>query len=182
MKFEEIEKILKKIYEYYIHSIPMRNFTAFLIDCGYISLMCWNVYFVIMTPVTVVNWWLIGLSLITIFLLRKLSIRLRVTRVCPACCENRGIIDSVYETGETRNYRKYIDGDYWKHEEEYECIKEIRCLYCDYGEDELFWKTKTWRGDLTEEAKIRKAAEAHEEAERRARIRAWEEIRSRNRY
>lgn len=176
MNLGNIKNFFINCFEYYKKSKKLRNFTAFIIDCSYLYLVYWNIYYVVMTPLKNMNCWIIGLSLPIIAALRELSIKLRVTRICPKCLENRGIKSKTYETGNKKNPKEYVDGDYWMHSEEHECLKEIRCNYCSYAKNEVFWTTKTWKGDLTEDAKIRRAAKAHEEAERRARVRAYEEI------
>ena len=178
MEYEKEYKF-KQIWKFYISNALLRNISAIVFDVGCIFLLCHNIKIVYITPLKLINWYTFVISLVFVFLFKKLSTRLRVTKVCPQCLENRGISENISATGNTKNYRKYIEGDYWQHKEEVEFLKTKSCNYCLYKTFELYWKTETWQGELTEKAKIERAAEAHRIAEKRARIEAYEEIRRR---
>lgn len=172
---------LKNIWNFYIHNILLRNLTALSLDLCSIALFCYDVYLVFTIQIKVINWWILAGCLIFALIFRKFSQKLRVTRVCPQCLENRGISINVSRTGNTRNYHEYIRGDYWYHEQEVEYLSVWFCNYCSYETSKLYWESESWQGELTEEARIKKAAEAHRKAETQARIDAYEQIRCRNR-
>lgn len=178
MEYER-ECKLKRIWKFYISNALLRNISAIFFDVSCILLLCHNIKIVYTTPLKLINWCTFVISIVFVFLFKKLSTRLRVTKVCPQCLENRGISEDISTTGNTKNYRTYIKGDYWQHEEDVEYLKTKFCNYCLYQTSELYWETETWQGELTEEAKIERAAEAHRIAEKRARIDAYEEIRRR---
>ena len=174
-------KYLKKFCKYYMSNIILRNITSLLLDFIYLYILYIVVITVFTNNVKDINIWLMVAYFFSLVLVAILSRRIRVTRVCPICLENRGVGNSICKTGKTRNYRQYIKGDYYWHEQEVEYLETIFCYYCSYEESNLYWKEENWQGDLTEEARIRKAAEEHRKAEEKARINAYEEIMRRRR-
>lgn len=179
---ENFQTKLNRAFNFYLQNALLRNISSLILDIIYLSLMCFTIYLIFITPTKNIHWGLLIFSLIIIFFFKRLSFRLRITRVCPYCLENRGISNHISKTGNTRNYKEYIQGDYWQYEQEVEYLEETFCNYCSYEETELYWEKEHWKGDLTEEARIKKAAKAHQEAETQARLIAYEEIRRRNRY
>ena len=172
---------LKKIYNLFMSNIILRNTTALLLDLLYTYILFIVVSTIYTCSVKDLNIYLIVSYTISLIIVGLLSRRIRVTRICPKCFENRGIANNTFKTGKTKNYRQFVKGDYYWYEQDVECVEVVFCHYCQYEDSNLFWKKEQWQGDLTEEAKIRLAAEEHRKAEEKARINAYEEIRRRRR-
>lgn len=180
---------MKKFINYYLNSIILRNLTATLFDLCSICLLVGSVYFCIITPIEKYNWYYL-LGIYFLFALFKIcSLRIRVTRVCPVCFENRGIDYTSTPTGRTDNYNKYVEGDFWMYSEDVEYLEKTFCRYCNYCVENYRWYEKHWRGDLTEEAKLRRQEEANKRAieqykmaQTQAIIDAHEQIRNKRRY
>ncbi len=180
---------LKKIYNCYMQSKLLRNISALFIDFIIIFLAGYSVYFCFTLNTNNINWYILLSAFIAIIILRRLSYRLWVVQVCPQCFQNRGIGVYTSKTGNTSNYQKFVKGDYWYYAQDVEYLRTTKCCFCTYEENDLYWSEETWQGDLTEEAKLRRAAEVrsreieHERmAQTQARIDAWERIQQRRRY
>lgn len=166
----------------------IRNIFSIIFDIFVIILSVFLVLYCCATKIESMNWLNLFLGYISIEILRRSALRIRITHVCPQCFENRGVACNYKSTGRTNNYNTYIDGDYWFHSQDVEYIKNTNCLYCSYENQEFCWKKETWQGELTQKAKLkreeerkRKEIEEYKEAQKRARIEAWEEIERRKR-
>lgn len=153
---------MSEILTKFLNNAILRNLSVTILDFIIIAGVFYTTYIIFITPLKSINWWLVISAYLISFLFRLLSLRLRVTRVCPQCNENRAIRYSTVLTGNTANYRSYIEGDYWMYSQDEEYLEKRLCVYCGYTTENLYWQERVWRGDLTEEAKQRKQEEANE--------------------
>lgn len=186
--FLKIKYLVLKLWNTFILNSIARNITSSLFECLTLACGGYLVYLTVMTPVNNGNLWFLCAYFVPLYLIKLLALRLRITHICPQCQENRGTYCEIYRTGETANYGKRINGDYWEHYQDVECIKYTKCKFCNFNVSETYWKTETWQGELTEEARIRREEEARlrqvaefERAQKRAQVEAWEQIQRKKR-
>ncbi len=173
-------KNIIRLWQYYLQNAMLRNSTAILFDISFIVLMCLALYKAWVMQNDLLNYFVLLLYIGVAIICKKAALILRVTRICPQCLENRGVVRNVQRTGNVKNYREYISGDYWRHEQEAEYLLFEHCTYCAYENFQYYWQTESWRGELTEEARIKRNAEELRRIETQARIDAYEEIKRRN--